>query len=89
MTRRARTSSGRPAIIGVSTAPGATAIEVLSGAKSISGERKSLWTEYAEAYNAAARQGSYYVRALGPNEAVLGEKLVEVRAGERAEVTFP
>jgi Ca-activated chloride channel family protein len=71
------------------TAPGAAAIEVLSGAKSITGERKSLWTEYAEAYNAAARQGSYYVRALGPNEAVLGEKLVEVRAGERAEVTFP
>ncbi|MFN0190934.1 MAG: vWA domain-containing protein [Aestuariivirga sp.] len=70
------------------SAPGATVMEVLSGEKGLDGKNKWIATDYAESINKAAKAGAYLVRAM-KGEELIGEKLVEVKAGQRSEVTIP
>ncbi len=70
------------------TAEGVTSYEVRAGKKDLDGSNKWLTTTYDPALNIAANAGSYLVRAF-KGDALIGEKLVEVKAGERSEVTPP
>ncbi|NJM29424.1 MAG: hypothetical protein HC855_04310 [Rhizobiales bacterium] len=70
------------------SAPGATVMEILSGEKGLDGKNKWITTDYAESINKAAKAGAYLVRAR-KGEELIGEKLVEVKAGQRSEVTIP
>ncbi len=69
-------------------ASGATSYEVREGKKGIDGSNKWLTTTYDPALNIAANAGSFLVRAMN-GDALIGEKLIEVKAGERSEVTLP
>jgi Ca-activated chloride channel family protein len=71
------------------TAPGASSIEIQSGDKDISGQRKYIGLEYTESLNAALNAGRYHLIAKGKDGALIGEKDVEVKAGERTEVSLP
>jgi Ca-activated chloride channel homolog len=70
-------------------APGATRIDIQSGAPSIDGTRARLGTEYKDVLNYAANAGSYHIIAYGNDDEVLGEKDVAVVAGQRVEVSIP
>lgn len=70
------------------TVPGATSYEVRVGKKDLDGSNKLLITTYDPALNIAANTGSYLVKAF-KGDTLIGEKLVEVKAGERSEVTIP
>ena len=70
------------------TAAGVTSYEVRMGKKDLDGSNKWLTTTYDPALNIAANAGSYLVKAF-KGDTLIGEKLVEVKAGERAEVTIP
>ena len=70
------------------TAAGVTSYEVREGKKDLDGSNKWLTTTYDPALNIAANAGSYLVRAF-KGDTLVGEKLVEVKAGERTEVTIP
>ncbi len=70
------------------TAEAATSYEVRTGKKALDGSTKWLTTTYDPSLNLAANAGSYLVRAF-KGDAVIGEKLVEVKAGERTEITLP
>ncbi|MGB9142298.1 MAG: VWA domain-containing protein [Aestuariivirga sp.] len=70
------------------TVAGATSYEVLAGKKDLDGSNKWLTTTYDPALNIAAHAGSYLVRAF-KGDVLAGEKLVDVKAGERTEVTIP
>ena len=70
-------------------APGATSFVVFSGGKDLSGERRNLGTEYGEELNKAFNAGTYHVVVYGANDAVLGEKDVDIKAGGRTEVSVP
>jgi len=61
---------------------------VRAGKKDLDGSNKWLTTTYDPVLNIAANAGSYLVRAL-KGDALIGEKLIEVKAGERSEVTIP
>jgi Ca-activated chloride channel family protein len=70
------------------SAPGATVMEVLAGEKGLDGKNAWITTDYADSINKAAPAGAYLVRAM-KGEELLGEKLVEVKPGQRAEATIP
>ncbi len=69
-------------------ADGATSYEVLEGKKLLDGTNTSLSVSYDPVLNLAANAGVYLVKAFKSNE-LIGEKLVEVNAGERSEFTIP
>ncbi|MBG1233334.1 vWA domain-containing protein [Aestuariivirga litoralis] len=71
-----------------SNVSGATSFVINAGKAGIDGKRKYLTTIYGEALNLAVNEGSYQVQSF-KDDALLGEKIVEVKAGERSEVTFP
>lgn len=68
--------------------PGVTSYEVRAGKKDLDGSNKWITTTYDPALNVAANAGSYLVRAF-KGDALIGEKLVEVKPGERSEFTIP
>ena len=70
------------------TAAGVTSFEVRVGKKDLDGSNKWLTTTYDPTLNIAANTGNYLVRAF-KGDTLIGEKLVEVKAGERTEVTIP
>jgi Ca-activated chloride channel homolog len=70
------------------TADGVTSFEVREGKKSLDGDNKWITTSYDPTLNIAANAGSYLVKAFRGDE-VIGEKVVDVKAGERSEITLP
>jgi Ca-activated chloride channel homolog len=70
------------------TADGVTSYEVREGKKSLDGKNKWITTSYDPTLNIAANAGSYLVKAFKGDE-VIGEKVIEVKAGERTEITLP
>ena len=69
-------------------ASGATSYEVREGKKGLDGSNKWLTTTYDPELNIAANAGSYLVRASN-GDSLIGEKVIEVKAGERSEITLP
>jgi uncharacterized protein YjlB len=69
-------------------AEGATSFEVREGRPGLDGQFKWLTTTYDPALNLAANAGSYQVRAF-KGDTLIAEKVIEVKAGARAEVTLP
>ncbi len=69
-------------------AAGATSYEVKTGKKSLDGSNAWLNTSYDPALNLAVNAGAYLVKAFN-GDAVIGEKLVEVKAGKRSEIAIP
>jgi Ca-activated chloride channel family protein len=70
-------------------APGATSFVIFSAEKNLAGERKNIGTEYGEELNKAFSAGTYHVVVQGPDNVVLGEKDIEIKAGARSETTVP
>ena len=69
-------------------ADGATSYEVHEAKAALDGTRKWLTTTYDPTLNIAANVGSYLVQAF-KGDAKIGEKTVEVAAGQRAEIVLP
>ncbi len=69
-------------------AEGATSYEVHEGKAGLDGTNKWLTTTYDPTLNIAANAGSYLVQAF-KGDAKIGEKTVEVAAGQRLEITLP
>jgi Ca-activated chloride channel homolog len=69
-------------------AEGATSYEVRVGKKSLDGKNAWITTSYDPTLNTAANAGSYLLIAFKGSD-VIGEKVIEVKAGERTEVTLP
>ncbi|MFT3987024.1 vWA domain-containing protein [Aestuariivirga sp.] len=67
----------------------ATSFEIYSSEKDISGEAKRIGTEYGAEFNKAFNAGIYHIKAYGDGGAVIGEKDIEVKAGQRTEATIP
>jgi len=70
-------------------ADGATRWVVNAGKVGIDGQRKSLSTTYDPALNLAVNAGTYQVQAFKADDSQVGEKTIEVKPGERTEVTLP
>ena len=68
---------------------GAARWVINAGKVSLDGQRKSLSTTYDPTLNLAVNAGTYQVQAFKSDDTPLGEKTIEVKAGERTEVTFP
>jgi len=69
-------------------AAGATSYVVSVGKMSLGGGHTHLNTSYDSALNLAVNSGSYFVQAYNGDQ-LIGEKQVEVKAGERNEITLP
>jgi Ca-activated chloride channel family protein len=69
-------------------ADGATSYEVHEGKTGLDGTNKWLTTTYDPTLNIAANAGSYLVQAF-KGDAKVGEKTVEVAAGQRVEIVLP
>jgi Ca-activated chloride channel family protein len=69
-------------------ADGATSYEVHEGKAGLDGTNKWLTTTYDPTLNIAANAGSYLVQAF-KGDIKIGEKTVEVAAGQRSEITLP
>ena len=69
-------------------AEGATSYVVSEGKEGIDGKRKWLTTTYDPTLNIAAGEGPYQVQAFNGDK-LIGEKLIDVKAGQRAEITLP
>ncbi|UDF30479.1 UNVERIFIED_ORG: VWA domain-containing protein [Roseateles sp. XES5] len=69
------------------TAPGANFIEILSAAKDIQGNRKSLSYAYATEWQDTLPPGDYVVAVKYEGDTAPKEATATVKAGERAEVT--
>jgi hypothetical protein len=68
---------------------GAKSFEVYAAKKKLDGSRERIATEYGEEMNKAFNAGSYHVIVYGEDNAILGEKDFEVKAGERTEGSVP
>ncbi|MEO3386461.1 VWA domain-containing protein [Mesorhizobium sp. CAU 1741] len=71
------------------SAPGANSIEILSAAKDIQGNRKSVSFAYGEAHQTTLPAGDYVVVRELPDNGGRAEAPATIKAGERAEVTVP
>lgn len=69
-------------------AEGATSYVVNEGKEGLDGKRNWLTTTYDPKLNIAANEGQYQVQAF-KGDTLIGEKLVDVKAGQRAEITLP
>jgi hypothetical protein len=58
------------------------------GKKSLDGKNAWITTSYDPTLNTAANAGSYLIIAFNGQD-VIGEKVIEVKAGERTEITLP
>jgi Ca-activated chloride channel homolog len=70
------------------TASGVTSYEIRVGKKSLDGKNAWITTSYDSTLNTAANAGSYLIIAFNGQD-VIGEKVIEVKAGERTEITLP
>jgi Ca-activated chloride channel homolog len=70
-------------------AEGVSRYEVYDGKKQVDGSYKWLTTTYDPELSIAANAGTYLVKAIGANDVAIGEKIIEVKAGQRTEVTLP
>ncbi len=68
---------------------GAKTFEVYAAKKKLDGTRERIATEYGEDMNKAFNAGSFHVIVYGDADKILGEKDVEVKAGERTEISVP
>jgi Ca-activated chloride channel homolog len=68
---------------------GAKTFEVYAAKKKLDGSRERIATEYGEEMNKAFNAGSFHVIVYGEDNAILGEKDFEVKAGERTEGSVP
>ena len=69
-------------------AGGATSYEVREGKAGLDGSNKWLTTTYDPTLNIAANAGSYLVIAY-KGDAKIGEKTIEIKAGQRNEISLP
>jgi len=70
------------------SAEGATSYVVNEGKEGLDGKRNWLTTTYDPKLNIAANEGQYQVQAFkGDN--LIGEKVIDVKAGQRTEITLP
>ncbi len=70
------------------SAEGATSYVVSVGKKSLDGSNQNLTTNYDPKLNLAVNAGNYLVQAFN-HDTLIGEKLVDVKAGERSTITLP
>jgi Ca-activated chloride channel homolog len=68
---------------------GLTRYEIFEGKQLLDGSYKWLTTEYNAKLSIAANAGNYLVKAFGANDTLIGEKKIDVKAGERTQVSFP
>jgi Ca-activated chloride channel homolog len=68
---------------------GAKTFEVYAAKKKLDGSRERIATEYGEEMNKAFNAGSFHVIVYGEDNAILGEKDFDVKAGERTEGSVP
>ena len=69
-------------------AQGATSYVVNEGTEGLDGKRNWLTTTYDPTLNIAANEGQYQVQAF-KGDTLIGEKLVDVKAGQRTQITLP
>jgi len=70
-------------------AASASSFDIFSSTKDISGEAQRIGTEYGTEFNKPFNAGVYHVKAYDGAGTVLGEKDIEVKAGQRTEQTIP
>ncbi len=70
------------------SAADASSYVVSEGKEGIDGKHKWLTTSYDPKLNIAANEGSYHLQAF-KDDTLIGEKTVEVKAGQRIEITLP
>jgi Ca-activated chloride channel family protein len=70
------------------SAEGASSYVVNEAKEGLDGKRSWLTTTYDPELNIAANEGQYQVQAF-KGDTLIGEKLVDVKAGQRAQITLP
>ena len=70
------------------SAEGITSYEVREGQEGLDGKHKWIITTYEPKLNIAANEGSYQVQAF-KGDTLIGEKVIDVKAGQRTAVTLP
>jgi hypothetical protein len=70
------------------SALGATSFVVSEGKEELDGKHKWLTTTYDPKLNIAAGEGQYQIQAF-KGDLLIGEKLIDVKAGQRTEITLP
>jgi Ca-activated chloride channel homolog len=71
------------------TANGAKRYEIYEGKQLLDGSYKWLTTTYDPTLTITANAGTYLVKAFGADDQMFAEKVIEVKAGERTEMTMP
>ncbi len=70
------------------SASGATSYVVNDGLEGVDGKHKWITTTYDPKLNIAANEGSYQVQAFN-GDTLIGEKIIDVKAGQRTSITLP
>ncbi|MEP6827522.1 MAG: hypothetical protein ABJA10_05565, partial [Aestuariivirga sp.] len=70
------------------SAEGVTSYTVNEGQEGLDGKHKWITTTYDPQLNIAANEGSYQVQAF-KGDTLIGEKIIEVKAGQRTTITLP
>jgi len=70
------------------SAAGATSYVVSDGLEGVDGKHKWITTTYDPKLNIAANEGSYQVQAFNGDN-LIGEKIIDVKAGQRTSITLP
>ncbi|MDP8996829.1 MAG: hypothetical protein M3O03_07480 [Pseudomonadota bacterium] len=70
------------------SAAGSTSYVVNDGAEGLDGKHKWITTTYDPKLNIAANEGSYQVQAFNGDN-LIGEKIIDVKAGQRTSITLP
>ncbi len=70
------------------SALGATSFVISEGKEELDGKHKWLTTTYDPKLNIAAGEGQYQIQAF-KGDLLIGEKLIDVKAGQRTEITLP
>ena len=70
------------------SAEGVTSYVVSEGQEGLDGKHKWIITTYDPKLNTAANEGSYQVQAF-KGDTLIGEKILDVKAGQRTSITLP
>ena len=70
------------------SAEGVTSYVVSEGQEGLDGKHKWITTTYDPKLNISANEGSYQVQAF-KGDTLIGEKILDVKAGQRASITLP
>ena len=70
------------------SAAGATSYVVNDGVEGLDGKHRWITTTYDPKLNIAANEGSYQVQAFN-GDTLIGEKIIDVKAGQRTSITLP